>query len=105
MDLDEVADELYAVPPEDFIALRTARQDEAKDDGDKALAKQMADFEAAKAMQLTNAQRDGASALFSSARADAHDMSQAIRWAWENCGELIDPHTAIGLHAARGGCA
>ena len=41
MDLDEVADELYAVPPEDFIALRTARQDEAKDDGDKALAKQI----------------------------------------------------------------
>jgi threonine synthase len=28
-------------------------------------------------------------------------MSEAIRWAWENCGELIDPHTAIGLHAAR----
>ena len=41
VELDEVADELYAVPPEDFIALRTARQDEAKDDGDKALAKQI----------------------------------------------------------------
>jgi threonine synthase len=66
-----------------------------------ALARQMADFEAVKAMQLTNVQREGASALFSSARADADDMSQAIRWAWENCGELIDPHTAIGLHAAR----
>jgi len=41
MELDEVADELYAVPPEDFIALRTTRQDEAKDDGDKVLAKQI----------------------------------------------------------------
>jgi hypothetical protein len=41
VDFDDVADELYAVPPEDFIALRTARQDEAKDDGDKALAKQI----------------------------------------------------------------
>jgi DNA repair exonuclease SbcCD ATPase subunit len=41
MDLDEVADELYAVPPEDFVAVRTARQDEAKADGDKALAKQI----------------------------------------------------------------
>jgi hypothetical protein len=41
MDLDEVADELYAVPPEDFVAARTARQDEAKADGDKALAKQI----------------------------------------------------------------
>ncbi len=43
----------------------------------------------------------GAAALFSSARADAAEMSGAIRWAWENCGELIDPHTACGLHAAR----
>lgn len=67
----------------------------------KALAEQMAGFEATKAMQLTNAQRDGASALFSSARADANDMAQTIRWAWENCGELIDPHTACGLFAAR----
>jgi threonine synthase len=66
-----------------------------------ALAGQMAGFEASKAMQLTNAQRQGASALFSSARADPGDMSDAIRWAWENCGELIDPHTACGLHAAR----
>src|SRR5829696_7849840 len=39
MDLDEVADELYEVPPENFIALRTTRQDEAKAEGDKALAK------------------------------------------------------------------
>jgi threonine synthase len=67
----------------------------------KALAAQMAGFEATRAMQLTNAQREGAAALFSSARADAHDMSGAIRWAWEKCGEQIDPHTAIGLHAAR----
>jgi threonine synthase len=67
----------------------------------KALAEQMAGFEATKAMQLTNAQREGSAALFTSARADAGDMSQAIRWAWENSGELIDPHTAIGLHAAR----
>ncbi len=66
-----------------------------------ALAAQMAGFEATKAMQLTNAQCEGAAALFSSARADADDMSQAIRWAWENTGELLDPHTAIGLHAAQ----
>ena len=41
MDLDEVADELYETPPEDFVAVRKARQDEAKDDGDKALAKEI----------------------------------------------------------------
>ncbi|MEJ2459246.1 MAG: threonine synthase [Novosphingobium sp.] len=39
--------------------------------------------------------------LFQSARADADDMASIIRWAWENCGELIDPHTACGLFAAR----
>ena len=66
-----------------------------------ALAEQMAGFEATKAMQLTNAQAQGASALFSSARADSDDMMRAMRWAWENCGEQIDPHTACGLHGAQ----
>jgi uncharacterized coiled-coil protein SlyX len=42
VDLDEVADELYEVPPDEFIALRKARQDEAKADGDKALATEIA---------------------------------------------------------------
>jgi len=66
-----------------------------------ALAEQMRGFEASKAMRLTNAQREGASALFSSARADATDMARAMAWAAHDCGEVIDPHTAIGLHAAR----
>jgi threonine synthase len=66
----------------------------------KALAAQMANFEASGAMQLTNAQAQGAAALFASARADGEDMKAAMRWVWENCGELIDPHTACGLHAA-----
>ena len=67
-----------------------------------ALTDQMAGFEASKAMRLTNAQLSGAHELFASARADAADMSEAMRWAWDACGgETIDPHTAIGLHAAR----
>jgi len=28
-------------------------------------------------------------------------MVGALAWALESCGQLIDPHTAIGLHAAR----
>ena len=67
----------------------------------QAMAEQMAGFEASKAMQLTNAQREGAASLFTSARADPQDMARAIRWAWDAAGEMIDPHTAIGLHAAR----
>lgn len=41
MDLDEVADELYALPPEEFIPARKAREDEAKAEGDKAMAKEI----------------------------------------------------------------
>ena len=66
-----------------------------------ALAAQMVGFEASKSMQLTNAQREGASTLFRSARADAADMALAMRWACEQAGETIDPHTACALHAAR----
>ena len=61
-----------------------------------ALAEQMRGFEASKAMQLTNAQRDGAAALFTSMRADEDDMARAMRWACEDCAELVAPHTAIG---------
>lgn len=66
-----------------------------------ALAVQMRGFEASETMRLTNAQREGAAALLSSARADANEMSRAMAWAYQECGEVIDPHTAIGLHAAR----
>ena len=66
-----------------------------------ATAAQMGTFEATKAIQLTNQQRAGAAKLFSSARADPDDMTQTLRWAYEHAGELLDPHTAIGLHAAR----
>jgi hypothetical protein len=41
VDFDEVADELYAVAPDDFIALRKERQDVAKAAGDKTLAKEI----------------------------------------------------------------
>lgn len=38
MDIDSVADELYALAPEDFTGARTAREKEAKAAGDKELA-------------------------------------------------------------------
>ncbi|WP_040339850.1 hypothetical protein [Candidatus Blastococcus massiliensis] len=41
MDLEQVADELYEVPPDEFIALRKERQDAARADGDKVLAKEI----------------------------------------------------------------
>ena len=66
-----------------------------------ALAAQMQGFETSGAMRLTNAQRDGAATLFTSDRADLDDMTMAMRWASEAAGQVIDPHTAIALAAAR----
>jgi threonine synthase len=62
---------------------------------------QMHGFESTKAMRLTNAQREGAAGLFTSDRIDLDDMALAMRWACEGSGQVIDPHTAIGLAAAR----
>jgi threonine synthase len=67
-----------------------------------ALAAQMAGFESSKLMQLTNAQREGAAGLFSSATIDADTMAGAMRHALDRSGQLLDPHTAIGYAAARG---
>jgi threonine synthase len=66
-----------------------------------AMAKQMGEFESARAMTLTELQRSGAAQIFDSRRIDPDTMAQAMRGAYEDCGEIIDPHTAIGLAAAR----
>jgi len=66
-----------------------------------AVAEQMRAFEEAGAMRLTERQREGAAALFSSERVDADDTASAMRWAYEACGEVLDPHTGVGLAAAR----
>jgi threonine synthase len=65
-----------------------------------ALAKMMTGFEASKAMSIPADMLAGARPLFSSARIDANGMALAMRRASEKSGELIDPHTAIGLAAA-----
>lgn len=41
-DLDEIADELYAVPPEEFVAARTQARDRIRGGGDRELAKAVA---------------------------------------------------------------
>jgi hypothetical protein len=41
VDLDEVADELYAVLPEEFVAVRGQRQDDARAAGDRTLAREI----------------------------------------------------------------
>lgn len=66
-----------------------------------AAAEQMRGFEATHSLRLTDRQHAGAAALFASDRVDQHDMASAMRWASEHGGEVIDPHTAIALAAAR----
>ncbi len=66
-----------------------------------ALARQMAGFEATGAMRLTNAQSQGAAALMTADRVDANAMMNAMRWASESTGQVIDPHTGVALAAAR----
>ncbi|MCH4894877.1 threonine synthase [Sphingomonas sp. SFZ2018-12] len=71
-------------------------------DGDgAAMAAQMRGFETSRAMQLTNAQREAAAALFTSARIDGAGIAETIRRTASESGEVLDPHTAIGLAAAR----
>ena len=65
-----------------------------------AVPGQMIQFGTDGAMRLTDAQRSGA-ALFTGERIDPDDMALALRGAHEHAGQVIDPHTAIGLAAAR----
>jgi threonine synthase len=67
-----------------------------------AVPRQMTAFARDRAMRLTAGQLGGAASLFASARIDATEMAMAMRWACEGSGQIVDPHTGIGLAAARG---
>ncbi len=66
-----------------------------------ALAEAMRGFEASRRLAIPEAMRGEAARLFVSARIDADEMAMAMRWASEKANEIVDPHTAIGLAAAR----
>ena len=65
------------------------------------LAAQMQGFASSKALRPTESQRAHIDAHFDAVRSDEEDTAGAMRWAYLSCGEVIDPHTAVGLHAAR----
>src|SRR3546814_14507100 len=67
-----------------------------------AVAAMMGEFDSARAMTIPQDMRTGARGLFSSARVDGDEMTLALRWAQECAGQIIDPHSAVGLAAARG---
>jgi len=61
----------------------------------------MQSFEATGKLFLSESQRAQAAEHFLAERVSETGMMQALRWAQAQCGQLIDPHTAIGLAAAR----
>ena len=65
-----------------------------------ALAAMMAEFEATRRLAIPADMLAAARPLFASVRVDAEGMAQTMRRAHEHCGQVIDPHTAIGLAAA-----
>lgn len=65
-----------------------------------ALAQMMADFNDTKALTIPQDVLSRITALFSSARADEVETAEMIRATLEETGELLDPHTAVGLVAA-----
>ncbi|MDB5684390.1 MAG: threonine synthase [Sphingomonas bacterium] len=66
-----------------------------------ALTGAMRGFEADRRLAIPEKMLAGTRDLLVSARIDADEMSQAMRWTAETSDMLIDPHTAIGLAAAR----
>ena len=66
-----------------------------------AMAAAMQGFEAARHMSIAPDQVAHAATVFDSAAIDADTMRQAMVWANDRCGQIIDPHTAIALAAAR----
>ncbi len=66
-----------------------------------ALAGMMSGFEASKAMTIPANMIAASRPLISSARIDPDGMALAMRWAYERAAQVIDPHSAIGLAAAR----
>lgn len=61
----------------------------------------MQGFELSGRMTLPPAMRDEAARLFLAQRVEEASMQSAMNWAWNAAGQTIDPHTAVGLAAAR----
>ncbi|HWW55762.1 MAG TPA: threonine synthase [Sphingopyxis sp.] len=61
----------------------------------------MREFDTTRAMSIPADMLAGAGGVFSSASIDGDTMALALRWAQEKGGQIIDPHSAVGLAAAR----
>jgi len=66
-----------------------------------ALLDGMDRFRASGSFSVAPSQLDTARALFAAYRADDETTRATIAETWRRSGEIIDPHTAVGVHAAR----
>ncbi len=66
-----------------------------------AISKLMADFKASGNLSLSDTALAKARELFTSYRLDDEQMIRVIADVWEHTEYLLDPHTAIGVEAAR----
>ena len=66
-----------------------------------ALAEQMRGFEATRELRLSNLQMESTRKLFLAMKADEGDTYEAMRRAHSLSGQVVDPHTAVGLYCAR----
>ncbi|MFC4010277.1 hypothetical protein ACFOY2_23830 [Nonomuraea purpurea] len=89
MDLDEVADRLYALPPSEFTAARTAEARAAKDEGDARLSRDIAKLRkpTVSASAVNRAAREHAGEL-----AELLDVGERLRAAWaeQDAGALAE---------------
>lgn len=66
-----------------------------------AVAAHMAAFAGDGAMKVEDARRDAVRALFVGRRVDEDAVAATIREVFEATGEVVDPHTAVGIRAGR----
>ncbi len=66
-----------------------------------ALSDAMARFRSAGSFSVAPSELATARALFTAYRADDDQTRATIARVWQDSGQVIDPHTAVGVHAAR----
>ena len=74
--------------------------DLSKRNGDR-IAAMMGAFERDRSLAIPEEWRGWARQRFTSFRVEPGEMHDAMRWAVQQCGALLDPHSAVGLAAAR----
>lgn len=65
------------------------------------LVEAMNRFRSSGSFSVAPSELETACALFAAYRADDDETSATISRVWKESGEIIDPHTAVGIHAAR----